>query len=175
MSRSSLALFLFFLFVQLSSQAQSYRHLFKHWIDADGNCLDTREEILKKYSSPQAEIDKCKVSSGKWLDPYSGKIINFPQEIDVDHIVPINEAAKSGALKWSPQKRQDFANDYENLLPTKNSLNRQKSDKGPDQWLPPLASYQCLYVRKYQKIKVNYDLQSNAEEYNFIKSFLKKC
>ena len=42
------------------------RSLFKHWIDANGNGCDTREEVLiaESQSKPQVDAYGCKVIEG---------------------------------------------------------------------------------------------------------------
>lgn len=54
---------------------------YKHWIDADKDCQNTRDEVLIAEADPSVPLEfkprsdgkKCKVISGKWNDPYTGK------------------------------------------------------------------------------------------------------
>ena len=98
----------------------------------------------------------CKVSSGRWTDPYTGESFTDPGELDVDHMVPLGNAHRSGAWNWAYQKREEYANELqhpEHLIAVKASANRSKGAKGPDEWLPPTISYQCQYVRDWEAIK----------------------
>ena len=47
------------------------RDLYGGWIDADGDCQDTRQEVLIAESLIPARLDSrgCRVVSGEWLDP----------------------------------------------------------------------------------------------------------
>ena len=44
------------------------------------------------------------------------------------------------------------------------SLNRSKSDQGPDDWLPPDTSYHCQYVADWEAIKLRWVLEMSAGE-----------
>lgn len=48
---------------------------YKHWIDADKDCQDTRQEVLIVESLEKPTLDKkgCEVVEGKWHDPYTDK------------------------------------------------------------------------------------------------------
>ena len=118
------------------------RAAFKHWIDADKDSCDTRAEVLIEEAIVKPKIGaKCKLTGGRWISSYDGKTITNASQLDVDHLVPLAEAWRSGAWGWSAQKRQDFANDLENtktLVAVTISSNRSKGDKDPSQWMPSL-------------------------------------
>lgn len=78
-------------------------------------------------------------------------------EVDIDHIVPLSWAWKYGANKWTQEKREQFANDPRNLIAVEASLNRQKGDKGPDEWLPPKNIGQ--YQQRFLRVKKSYGIQ----------------
>lgn len=148
---------------------------FKHWVDQDGDCLDTRHEVLQKESLIPPKIVNCKVIQGKWYGVYSNQYYTNPKELDIDHIVPLKEAWDSGASKWTDTKREDFANDYENLIAVKNSLNRQKGAKDPAQWLPPHLEYHCEYISRWVYIKKKYSLEMDIKEQEKIAGLLQNC
>jgi hypothetical protein len=56
-----------------------------------------------------------------------------------------------------------FANDLDNLILAKASLNRQKGAKGLDEWLPPNHSYRCEYFYESNKSNYNYHRESEKE------------
>ena len=97
--------------------------------------------------------------SGKWLDPYSGKYFYEAKKLEIDHLIPLKKAHTMGGHDWNKEKRKQFANDIENLIPVSSVLNRQKGSKGPRQWLPPNKKFQCEYVKKWLSIRKKYNLK----------------
>jgi hypothetical protein len=70
------------------------RDLFNHWVDADHDGCDTREEVLRAESRSQAQVDPvgCKVLAGDWYSLYDGLTFTDPTELDIDHVVALAEA-----------------------------------------------------------------------------------
>lgn len=143
-----------------SNSTQYTRLSFNHWIDADKDCLNTRHELLMQQSTDITRTgnNKCTINRGRWLDPYTGKTFYKASDVDVDHIVPLKWAWENGAYKWSQSKREKFANDPANLLVVENSVNRAKGAKGVLDWLPPLKSFHCQYVLRFNRVIKNYGL-----------------
>lgn len=139
-----------------------------HWIDEDNDCQDTRAEILIRDSLGPIKFKRnkpCNVSWGRWLCPYTGKEILKASELDIDHIVPLAHAQKSGGAAWPREKKRQFANDPLNLLAVEASANRAKGDQAPDRWRPPRRSYWPEYARRWRTVKGKYNLRiSPAEE-----------
>lgn len=69
-----------------------------HWLDADGDCVDARQEVLASESKGTVTWDRdgCDVESGQWRDAYTGEVWRDPRDLDVDHMVPLAEAHRSG-------------------------------------------------------------------------------
>jgi hypothetical protein len=65
-----------------------------HWIDTNGDCQDTRQEVLIEESLIAVTLDAqgCRVIVGMWRDEYTGAIYNDPGDLDVDHRVPLANA-----------------------------------------------------------------------------------
>ncbi len=132
------------------------------WQDADGDCQNTRAEILIQYSLVPVKFAsdrKCRVISGIWICPYTGHIIYNASKIDIDHIVPLSFAYHHGGSRWSREKKRHFANDPENLLPVEDRINRSKGRKGLKQWLPPYEKFHREYRRRWERIRKKYGLQ----------------
>ncbi|WP_236075134.1 HNH endonuclease family protein [Marinobacter nauticus] len=104
------------------------RSAFGHgWDDSDGDCQDSRAEALISASSTPVRFaagDRCRVVTGRWISPFTGKVIQNAAEVDIDHVVPLNWAWDHGASSWPRPKREKFANDPVNLIPVEASLNR---------------------------------------------------
>ncbi|MFS1427135.1 HNH endonuclease family protein [Vibrio splendidus] len=144
------------------------RGLYRHWIDTDKDCQDTRQEALVAQSvSTMTYTDKeCRVLKGTWNDPYSGERFYDPSKLDIDHVVTLKWAHEHGAYKFSAAKKSEFANDPTNLIAVKASLNRQKGAKPPMEWMPPNAAYKCQYLLRFERIVKKYGLQMNNSEIN---------
>lgn len=146
------------------------RDHYKHWVDEDKDCQKTRDEALIAESEIPVtfkENKTCKVATGRWTDPYSGEVYTDPKALDVDHMVPLKNAHQSGGYQWTYQKRKAYANDLTNaqhLIAVDKSLNRSKGAKGPDEWLPPLESYHCQYVKDWEGIKQHWGLTMTESE-----------
>lgn len=144
-----------------TSSTEYSRSQFGHgWSDEDGDCQDSRGEALIETSTVQpvqfASNDRCRVTRGRWISPFTGEVIQNSSEIDIDHVVPLKWAWDHGAADWSRDKRIRFANDQINLLPTEASLNRSKGARGLSGWMPPAG--QCGYASRFVRVAKLYGL-----------------
>ncbi len=137
------------------------RNDWSHWKDLDGDCQRARTEALIRDSFIPVTFKtkkKCKVIAGEWLCPYTGIIYHKASDIDINHMVPLANAHRSGAADWTRDQKKAFANDPENLFSVGNNANQSKSDKGPEEWMPPLKPYWPEYARHWIYIKEKYGL-----------------
>lgn len=151
---------------KIRPKTDSYsRNAFRHWIDENKNCLNTRHELLNSQSTGNVTFseDGCRVVRGRWNDPYSGQIFFEGNQVDVDHIVPLAWAWEHGASEWNDEKREHFANDERNLLIVSASLNRSKGAKGPRDWMPPNEQYHCQYATRYLRILMLYGFNDSIK------------
>ena len=135
------------------------REDWNHWIDADGDCQNTRAEILIRDSQQPVRFKsskQCKVAAGSWVLPYTGGTVTNARQIDIDHIIPLKWAHGHGGDRWTSAQKQAFANDPENLLATHSSANRSKGAKGPDDWMP--AVNHCQYAKRWKYLLDKYQL-----------------
>lgn len=145
------------------------RDLYGGWTDADGDCQDTRQEVLIAESITPVQLDPrgCRVVSGTWLDPFTGQTFTNPSDLDIDHFIPLAEAHRSGAERWPPELRRQFANDLSfpgSLFAVSASANRSKGDRDPAGWLPPNQAFQCEYVRAWIIAKAYWRLVMDTRE-----------
>ena len=145
---------------------QYKRSYFGNWQDFDGDCQNTRHELLQKLSTSTYTLttNTCRVLTGRWLDPYTNKVFTRSEDVDIDHLVPLSYAWKHGAFRWSQEKLTEFANDERNLFAVQSSVNRAKSDSGPLKWLPPNINFRCEYILRFKRIMKIYDLKMTAAE-----------
>lgn len=165
--------------ITVPAQVSPYnRKDWPHWIDADGDCQNTRQEMLIATSRVPVKFKDarhCTVVSGEWFGVYTGKTFTKASDVDIDHIVPLAHAHRHGADKWTRDQRRTFANDFENLLVVDDSANQSKSDQAPQEWLPPRKDYWCEYGKRWQRIKEKYRLWYSAQERKTLGSLAETC
>jgi hypothetical protein len=151
------------------------RDLFPHWITISGTC-NTRETVLIRDGSNVVTDSSCAATSGSWYSQYDNITETAASDIDIDHMVPLAEAWRSGASAWTTARRQSFANDLTRpqLIAVTDNSNQQKSDQDPAEWLPR-AAYQCVYVRAWVQVKYYYSLTIDSAEKSAITSVLNGC
>jgi hypothetical protein len=170
-----------------SSMAGYSREEFPHWSDAqefgwrlpggtpDPESCDARDAALIRDGREERVEAYCDVASGSWFDPYGGQTYADPEDIDIDHIVPLANAWRSGASSWSTTKKESFANVPRDLLSVDDSLNQSKGDKGPEAWKPPRKAYWCVYAKRWIGVKHYWDLSVTGAERFALKQMLGRC
>jgi hypothetical protein len=154
------------------------RDSWKHWEDFDGDCQNTRQELLITSSEVPVTFTSssgCTVSAGQWLGLYTGNAYTLASDLDIDHIISLKYAHDSGGAVWSAFVKKLFANDPENLLAVDDGENQSKSAKGPSEWMPPDAAYHCEYVRRWSFLAKKYELSLDAEDSALVKSVMQGC
>ena len=137
------------------------REDWRHWIDEDGDCQNTRAEVLISQSQVRVEFATsrdCRVIKGSWIGQLTGVLLTNASDIDIDHVIPLSYAHRHGGFSWSSSKKEQFANDPLNLLPAYDIENRKKSDKGPSEYLPSNKNLACAYIKRWQAIRIKYGL-----------------
>ena len=150
---------------------------FKHWVDEDRDGCDTRREVLRRENRVRDDAGRCGAERGRWVSAYDGAVATDPSSFDIDHMVPLAEAWRSGADRWPDAKREAFANDLHpfSLIAVTASSNRSKSDKDPSQWMPPDPDFHCQYVARWIAVKFRWRLAVDRAERHSIASTLAGC
>lgn len=153
------------------------RALFPHWITT-GGCT-TRAHVLIRDARGTAVVeDNCRVTAGQWHSAFDDVHLTNPRSIDIDHLVPLAEAWRSGADTWDAATRRRFANDLDDprtLIAVTASSNRSKGDKDPANWLPTHTAYRCTYVGTWVGIKHRWNLAVDTRERSAIERVLNGC
>lgn len=140
---------------------------------------NTREKVLIEESLQAPAVDdRCRSTQGLWRSAYDGQSVDDPAELQIDHLVALADAWRSGADSWSDGRRQAFANDLGNpasLIAVTGSTNQSKSDSSPDQWLPPDRTSWCDYARDWVAVKVQWELSVTAAEKATLVAILDGC
>jgi hypothetical protein len=87
--------------------------------------------------------------------------------VEIDHMVPLADAWKSGADGWTVERRHTFGNDLEHpqLLAVSQSSNASKGNRSPDAWQPSQRAYWCTYARAWVHTKHIYHLAVTDAEH----------
>ena len=152
------------------------RDLFPHWITISGTC-NTREIVLERDGTNVVVNSSCYPTSGSWYSPYDGVTSFAPSDVDIDHVVPLAEAWRSGAASWTTSRRQNFANDltYPQLIAVTDNVNQAKGDQDPSTWQPPRSAYRCTYAKMWVHVKYHWSLTLQSSEKSSLQSMLNTC
>ena len=146
------------------------------WFDTDGDGCDQRSQVLARdLTDVSRKPGRCSVQSGTLDDPYTALRVTSVSKIQIDHVVPLAEMWRSGAATWAPEQRLAAANDLRNLVAVSGKVNQSKSDKTPDEWMPPNAAYACSYGRIYVTVKAAYGLSVGPAERSALERALTTC
>lgn len=155
------------------------RALFPHWRDTDGNGCDADDDAIERYASREMAGSKCREVAAVMIDPYTGGEVRWGRSregiVEIDHVVSLSDAWQKGAFAWNRSKRQEFANDPINLVPTAARVNGVlKSDKDAASWLPWKPA-RCEFVARQIRVKGAYGLWVTAAERDAMARVLKSC
>jgi hypothetical protein len=152
------------------------RDLFPHWNTVSGTC-NTRETVLKRDGSNVVTDSACASTSGSWYSPYDGATWTASSDVDIDHVIPLANAWRTGASGWTQTRRTQFANDLTNpqLIAVTDNVNSSKSDQTPATWKPPRTAYWCTYAKMWVHVKYRYSLTVNSAEKSALTTMLDRC
>jgi hypothetical protein len=150
------------------------RDKFKLWVDADGDCRDTRDEVLAEESL--VAVSGCDVTVGRWYSYYDSRTWTHSSDVDIDHVVPLAEAWDSGARRWTSGTRQRYANDLgdpRTLVAVTDNVNQSKGDQDVSEWLPQHGV--CRYVRAWTAVKTRWSLTVDGAEKHTLEHLAAGC
>ena len=143
------------------------RAKFGGWIDADHNGFNTRAEVLIAESISPVTMSYHTVRTGKWLSLYDHVTWTNASDVDIDHVVALSEAWKSGAFTWSSSRRIAYANDISvpwTLRAVTDNVNVFKGDKDPSAWIPSYRAAVCTYLADWVAVKLRWGLSVDTTE-----------
>ena len=166
------------------SEIEYDRDDWRHWVDADRDCQNTRAEVLITESvapvsfAPSDDNEKCRVIGGQWLGPWSGQVFTDAGDVDIDHHVPLGHAHESGGWDWDKERKRAYANDLAHapsLQVTESSVNRSKGKQPPDEWRPENNAGWCRYASDWVSVKAQWELTVSRAEVEALKEMLDTC
>lgn len=154
------------------------RDRFPHWRSTGAGC-DVRDSVLRRDGEQlgPVRLEGCNVVGGRWRSPYDGKELIDPRSVDIDHVVPLANAWRSGAASWDDDRRGSFANDLTRpqLVAVSASANRAKGDQDPAQWKPPEQGFWCEYSQDWVAVKHHWQLTVTAAEKAALEDMMRTC
>ncbi|KAM5351779.1 hypothetical protein ACJ41O_004502 [Fusarium nematophilum] len=163
--------------VAASTNTGTYdRDLFPHWSTVSGAC-NTREFVLQRDGTNVVTNSACAATSGSWYSPYDGATWTQASDVDIDHMVPLQNAWISGAASWTTAKRETFANDRvrPQLWAVTDNVNQAKGSSPPNAWKPPLTSFYCTYSKSWIQVKSYWELTITSAEKTALADMLNYC
>jgi hypothetical protein len=153
------------------------RSKFEHWVDADRDGCNTRNEVLIAEAVRNPHVSgRCRLAGGRWLSWYDRRSWTDRSRLDVDHMVPLAEAWDSGASGWTAARRRGYANDLGDLralVAVTDSVNQAKSDQDPAEWLPRYD--RCRYVAEWTAVKLRWRLSVDGVERSALRRLVGGC
>ena len=153
----------------------------RHWTDEDGDCQDARHEVLIEESRAAITYKndrECQVVTGEWFGVFTGTTVTEAGDLDIDHLVPLKNAHQSGGWAWTPERKEQYANNLEypgHLIAVTAGANRSKGAKSPDEWRPPNESYWCEYAVAWIAVKQTWELSATPQEAEALEEMLGMC
>jgi len=153
------------------------RAYFKYESDIDGDRYWTCAEILLRDSTVETyEIQrngKKYVRGGRWFSVYDNKWFLSSDQLQVDHLVPLEEAWNSGAWNWSDDQLKAFGNDLRRptLIVSSIDTNQSKGASDIAEWIP--AENICLYAQMWIVVKYRWTLSIDVAESVALQSLMR--
>ncbi len=140
---------------------------FGNWTTQNGSC-DTRAVVLQDESlEPTTQNSNCTVETGKWYSFYNATYYRsaYGGAVQIDHVVPVENAWVSGAWRWTQATRVRYYNDLgdpRTLVAVDRYDNEAKGDQDPTRWMPSHGA--CRYIQYWVVVKVRWHLTVTRAE-----------
>ena len=153
-------------------------------VDGGHNGCDQRSDVLRRDLvdvTIKPDTRGCVPLTGTLHDPYTDETISFVRgattsdDVQIEHVVALAAAWRSGAQLLTAERRQDLANDPLELLAVGAKVNQDKSDQDASEWMPPAVGYRCPYVARQIAIKTKYRLWVTSAERVAMTAVLDGC
>jgi hypothetical protein len=153
------------------------RDAFDVWATQPDHCTTRQDVLARDGQNVVEESDGCQPSSGTWYSAYDNTNVTVVAQATIDHMVPLADAWRSGADKWTAAQRKAFGNDLTDpqLLIASESTNSSKGDSGPDEWKPPNQAFWCTSAEDFTRVKYVFSLTTTSAEKDALSSMLDTC
>jgi hypothetical protein len=146
--------------------------------DPSTGCNIRELVLITESRTPPQMGERCRPLTGDWVSSYDGVATTDPADLEIDHLVPLAEAWRTGAASWTAERRAAFANDLDDpgtLAAVTSRSNRSKGDSAPDRWLPHDPEGRCPYVQAWVRVKARWGLRVAPAEKAVLVQVLAGC
>lgn len=154
----------------------------KDWAYDPATKCNTREQVLIRDGDGEIVDNKCRSTCPRtapdpacWHSLYDGVKAYTPAELQIDHIVALREAARSGTRGWTPDQRKTFANDPDNLLAVSSASNSGKGGDDVGRGRPSNQAAWCRVAATIVLIKARYRMHVDQAEHAALAAMLRTC
>ncbi len=163
-------LFALLLFGHAAAQASEPTHWRGLVIAPEDRCSHYNR---KDYAYSQSVEPKIAEQLGKIISPYTGECFSNLRQTQIEHIVAIYEAHKSGLCSADMATRRAFGSDLLNLTLAAPSVNRKKGAKDATEWMPQRNS--CWFAHRVLQVRLKYQLTIDRREADALEAVLAAC
>ena len=153
------------------------------WSDADGDCQDTRQEVLIAESLVLGDLSGA--TGNAESHPASGLERSLERRSTSPGTSghrPPRAAGKRAQVRraraWPAERKRAYYNsldDADHLIAVTASANRSKGARGPEEWRPADESYWCEYAQDWVRIKQTWSLTVTSAEAQALEEMLGRC
>jgi hypothetical protein len=157
-----------------TSESGYSRDLFGGWSDDDEDGCNTRCEVLEAERIPSIPG----LERGGWISIYDGITTEDESDLEIDHVVALQEAWRSGAANWDGDQRAAFANDLSEegaLVAVSARSNSSKGAQDPAEWQPPSPASWCEFASSWVAVKLKWRLTADTDEVAALRRMLSGC
>lgn len=148
------------------------------WAVGEDDCSTRERVLIAEAIRLRGRTERCSAVDGAWLSWYDGRTLTDVRDMEIDHMVPLAEAHRSGAAGWAAALKAAFANDLSNphsLAAVSARSNRDKRDSDPAAWRPPAGAAWCRYARNWISVKAGWGLAADPAEAAALREMLGTC
>lgn len=152
-------------------------------------CWSTKEEVLARQAVPNSLkfIDKdmkktkdkakaCKITAGKWIDPYTGDTIKAVEDMDVDQVVSVKTASRQASKELTKEDKVRFANDVDsNLLAVSKKGKEKRNGASIAKYTPKNKEYKCTFTKTYVLTSSKYGIGASEKDKKVIDKIMADC
>ena len=138
--------------------------------------VDQQHTIARVYRPVVTRV--IEPPCGQWFGVFTATAVKEASKLDIDHLVPLANAHRSGGWDWTDEKKEQYANSLDHpdhLIAVTAGANRSKGAKGPDEWRPPNESHWCEYAVSWIRVKQTWDLTATPAEAEALQDMLATC